>query len=231
MSQLFNCLIEYVYETYVYNSSKFRSHMEWFVLASGDSGNTMTVMGCSWFTWGAIENSCSREAHVGVNKSMILPRAQNVLDAALGPVHRLRRAALSVYVCMYVYTAWHGVRPSAPRPPHSNGCPNQNLYRVYPSRSSLLFSPVYSLFFLAVLLFTHSTLVTLSTPTTVPLIRTLTAILFAGETRLYIVSLSGSLSIPSISLYLSPFLPTVSQRHLPWFRNEFLDQFGPSCAV
>lgn len=90
---------------------------------------------------------------MGVNKSMILPGAQNVLDAVLGPVHRLCRTALSVYV----HTAWHGVWPSAPRPPHSNGCPNQNLYHVYLSRSSLHLPAVCCLlFFPAVLLFTPS---------------------------------------------------------------------------
>ena len=83
----------------------------------------------------------------------------------------VRCAASSVWrTCTYshVYTAWHGVRPSVPRPPHSNGCPNQNLYRIHPSRSSPLFLPVYSLFCLVVLLFTHSTLVTLPISFTPP---------------------------------------------------------------
>lgn len=98
------------------------------------------------------ENLCFRVMHVGVNKSTILPGARNVLDAALNPVHRPGRTASSVRV----HTAWHGVRSSAPRPPHSNGCPNQNLYRVYPSHSSFFLSLVCSLFFPSVLLFTLS---------------------------------------------------------------------------
>lgn len=35
----------------------------------------------------------------------------------------------------------------ASRPPHSNGCPNQNLYRVYLSHSCLLLSTMCLLFF------------------------------------------------------------------------------------